>query len=192
MQFISYSVSTVYFLELSITKPRMSSLHPKRSICSNLSLIILLTFLSSCGHEQVRRVPESTAGSEAPATVARRSPGQQAASVAVRQIGVPYRYGGNSVSGFDCSGLAQYSYARAGKQIPRTTAQQWRHLEPVKRSNLVVGDLLFFRIAGEISHVGMYLGENRFVHAPSSGREVSIASLDSGFYKRAFVRGGRP
>jgi cell wall-associated NlpC family hydrolase len=112
--------------------------------------------------------------------------------VAVRQIGVPYRYGGSTVNGFDCSGLAQYAYAHAGKKIPRTTAQQWQRLSPIDRKHLAVGDLLFFRIDGKISHVGMYLGDDRFVHAPSSGREVSVASLNSAFYKRAFVRGGRP
>lgn len=112
--------------------------------------------------------------------------------MAVRQLGIPYRFGGTTVAGFDCSGLAQYAYARAGKRIPRTTAQQWQELAPVARNRLVAGDLLFFRIDGKISHVGLYLGENRFVHAPSSGRKVSIAELDSDFYKRAFVRGGRP
>jgi cell wall-associated NlpC family hydrolase len=55
-----------------------------------------------------------------------------------------------------------------------------------------VGDLLFFRIGGKVSHVGMYLGNRRFVHAPSTGREVSTASLDSDFYRRAFVRAARP
>jgi cell wall-associated NlpC family hydrolase len=110
----------------------------------------------------------------------------------VRQIGVPYRYGGSTVRGFDCSGLAQYAYAQVGKRIPRTTGEQWRKLSAVPKNKLQVGDLLFFKIDGSVSHVGLYLGKNRFVHAPSSGREVSIADLNSAFYRRAFIRGGRP
>ncbi|MDX1403634.1 MAG: C40 family peptidase [Woeseiaceae bacterium] len=120
------------------------------------------------------------------------SVGAQAAGIAARQVGVPYRYGGSTPSGFDCSGLAQYAYSKAGRRIPRTTGDQWRHLSPVPKSRLAVGDLLFFRIEGKISHVGLYLGHGRFVHAPKSGRTVSIEYLDSDFYRRAFVRGGRP
>ena len=151
--------------------------------------------LGACGHEQVRQLPDggTVARQSKPVAVAKqRPPGEQAAIVAVRQIGVPYRYGGSTVNGFDCSGLVQYAYARAGKHIPRTTADQWRQMSPVADESLKVGDLLFFRIDGRISHVGLYLGSRRFVHAPSSGREVTIAELDSGYYRKAFVRGGRP
>lgn len=63
---------------------------------------------------------------------------------------------------------------------------------PVSGTDLEIGDLLFFRIDGHVSHVGMYLGRYRFVHAPSSGRKVAIAELDSAYYRNTFVRGGRP
>jgi murein DD-endopeptidase len=112
--------------------------------------------------------------------------------IAVRQLGVPYRYGGNSTDGFDCSGLVHYAYSKAGKSVPRTTSGLWRKLTPVDRANLRVGDLLFFNIDGKVSHVGLYLGSRRFVHAPSSGRDVTIEELDSTYYRQAFVRGGRP
>ncbi len=118
--------------------------------------------------------------------------GRRAAGVAVDQVGAPYRYGGNTPGGFDCSGLVQYSYAIAGKQVPRTTGQLWNATYPVARSELQIGDLLFFNVDGKMSHVGMYVGEQRFVHAPSSGRRVSMASLDAPFYRKALVRGGRP
>ena len=122
----------------------------------------------------------------------RLSVGERAAVVAVRQLGVPYRYGGSTTGGFDCSGLVQYAYAQAGIAIPRTTRSQWRSLQPVAVQNLRVGDLLFFDIDGRVSHVGLYLGSRRFVHAPSTGREVTIEELDSGYYRKTFVRGGRP
>ncbi|MEX0976371.1 MAG: C40 family peptidase [Woeseia sp.] len=111
---------------------------------------------------------------------------------AVRQVGVPYRYGGNSAAGFDCSGLVQYAYASAGKKLPRTTSDLWRQTQPVAGHQLEVGDVLFFNIEGKVSHVGLYLGSGRFVHAPASGREVTIAELDSAYYRSAFIRGGRP
>jgi len=172
----------------------MSSL-PARFVRQFVTMLVWASLLGACGHEQVRQVPgnEKRSRPSQPAPVsARRSSGEQAAITAVRQVGVPYRYGGSTVKGFDCSGLVQFAYAKAGKSIPRTTADQWRQMSPVSGNRLQVGDLLFFRIDGQISHVGLYLGSRRFVHAPSSGREVTIAALDSDFYRKAFVRGGRP
>jgi len=65
-------------------------------------------------------------------------------------------------------------------------------LTPVSSSGLQVGDLLFFKIEGKISHVGLYIGGQRFVHAPSTGKQVSVAQLDSDYYRGAFVRAARP
>ena len=110
----------------------------------------------------------------------------------MQQVGVPYRYGGSSPAGFDCSGLVHYSYSRAGKPVPRTTAALWDALLPVASPDMRTGDLLFFRIDGKMSHVGLYLGGGRFVHAPSSGRSVVIEDLDDAYYRRALIRAGRP
>lgn len=136
------------------------------------------------------------AGCSSNATVAepakRLSVGERAAAVALDQVGVPYRYGGSNPSGFDCSGLVQYSYIKAGVRVPRTTRQLWSAADTVGRGDLQPGDLLFFNIEGKMSHVGMYLGGQRFVHAPQSGRTVSVASLESPFYKSALTRAGRP
>lgn len=118
--------------------------------------------------------------------------GDKAARVALGQVGTPYRYGGSSPAGFDCSGLIHYSYQQAGKSIPRTTAGQWAELAPVGSRDMRAGDLLFFSIEGKMSHVGLYLGNGKFVHAPSSGRTVEIERLDSAFYESAFLRAGRP
>ena len=114
-----------------------------------------------------------------------------AADVALSQAGRPYRYGGSSPSGFDCSGLVQFAYRQAGRSTPRTTGELYRATEAVSRGALKRGDLVFFEIDGKMAHVGIYLDNNRFVHAPRSGRSVSVESLDSGFYKSRFVRGGR-
>jgi cell wall-associated NlpC family hydrolase len=118
--------------------------------------------------------------------------GESAAAIALDQVGTPYRYGGTDPGGFDCSGLVQYSYSLAGKQLPRTTKALWTSTSAVDQHELRVGDVLFFSIEGKMSHVGLYLGQRRFVHAPASGRTVSVASLDSPYYRGAFLRGGRP
>lgn len=148
--------------------------------------LLALVLVAACGHEPVRRVAATNTAEP------RIGHGEQAALVAIGQVGVPYRYGGSTARGFDCSGLVQFAWANAGRRIPRTTGEQWRALTPVGGSSLQPGDILFFRIDGGISHVGMYVGDGRFVHAPATGRQVSIASLSSDFYRETFVRGGRP
>lgn len=160
--------------------------------CRTLALIGLLLALVGCGHEQVRRLPAGHENAAVSRPVARPPAGDLAAKYALSQIGVPYRYGGDSSNGFDCSGLVQYAWSRAGRSIPRTTTEQFRQLSSVHRKALRAGDLIFFRIDGTVSHVGLYLGGDRFVHAPSSGRTVTTASLDSDFYRERFVRGARP
>jgi cell wall-associated NlpC family hydrolase len=164
------------------------------SLVRNLIVAAVCAVTAACGgHDIYRRAPEPAVTTVPPApAVPPRSVGEQAAIIAVRQIGIPYRYGGSSRSGFDCSGLVQYAYSHAGKQIPRTTASQWRSLQAVDRDDLQTGDVLFFRIKGKVSHVGMYLGDGRFVHAPSTGREVTVAALDAPYYRKTFVRAGRP
>lgn len=162
---------------------------PARIIRILVLAIVVLGLASACSSAPVSTsVPGATTGQVA----LRTSLGEEAAAVAMDQLGVPYRYGGSSPSGFDCSGLVQYSYSRVGKRVPRTTGQLWSSTKVVGRHELRAGDLLFFNVEGKMSHVGLYLGEQRFVHAPSSGRTVSVASLDSPYYNSAFVRAGRP
>lgn len=162
---------------------------PARKIYSFTLTITLLGLISACSSQPMERAVDRTARIP---VVHSTSIGERAAAVALQQVGVPYRYGGSTTSGFDCSGLVQYSYRRAGKTVPRTTGQLWSSTSTVKRNELQAGDLLFFHIDGKMSHVGMYLGGQRFVHAPSTGRKVTVASLDSPFYSRALVRAGRP
>jgi len=159
-----------------------------------LSLAITVLGLAACGSNPPAPASESAtqAASRPVITSPHTTAGQRAAAIALDQVGVPYRYGGTTPGGFDCSGLVQYSYKRAGVAVPRTTGQLWSAMSPVGRHELRAGDLLFFKIEGKMSHVGLYLGEQRFVHAPQSGRKVSVESLNSPFYKAAFIRAGRP
>ena len=158
-------------------------------------LLSLMTALSACGSSPARTEasgPARTAHVPARAHASGPTLGERAASIALQQVGVPYRYGGRSPSGFDCSGLVQYSYQRAGHSLPRTTGQLWDSTARVNRADLRPGDLIFFSINGKMQHVGMYIGRDEFVHAPSSGRHVSVGSLSNSYYDRAFLRGGRP
>ena len=162
-------------------------------ILGNINVVVSIgCLLAACASNEPTPSRSGEVAARQQQPVKRRNVGEQAAVVAVRQLGVPYRYGGSTSKGFDCSGLVHYAYSKAGKSIPRTTAGQWRALQPVAANSLRVGDILFFNIEGKVSHVGLYLGSRRFVHAPSSGREVTIAELDSAYYRKVFVRGGRP
>ncbi len=109
------------------------------------------------------------------------------------QLGTSYKFGGDSPrEGFDCSGLVYYSYLKAGAALPRTAFGQFKYTRPVSRRNLKRGDLVFFRIyRNRISHVGIYLGNNRFIHAPSTGKAVAIASLDNPYWLKRYIRAGR-
>lgn len=113
------------------------------------------------------------------------------ASIAQEQIGVPYRFGGSTPSGFDCSGLVHYAYAGAGVDVPRTTSALWQASRTVALAEARPGDVLFFDIDGKPSHVGIYLGDGFFVHAPSSGKRVNTLRLDSSWYRDRLLRVGR-
>jgi cell wall-associated NlpC family hydrolase len=112
---------------------------------------------------------------------------QRAADYAQDMIGKPYRYGGNSPAGFDCSGLVQYSYSRAGLPIARTTRSQREAGISIGSQSLRAGDLIFFDQEGQkSSHVGIYIGDGRFVHAPSSGKQVRVDTLDTKYWKKHY------
>ena len=114
------------------------------------------------------------------------------ADVALAMIGVPYRYGGASPRGMDCSGLVYYAYHQAGMEVPRTVAELRRSSFSISPSHLRPGDLLFFRLNGlRVSHVGIYVGDGRFVHAPRTGKRVSIARLGNGYWKKRLAGTGR-
>lgn len=106
-------------------------------------------------------------------------------------VGTRYRYGGESPAGFDCSGLAYYAYQRAGLTIPRNSTAQQHAAKAIDLSKAAVGDLLFFNTSWNRHHVAIYLGDHRFVHAPSKGKKVSIDSLDDGYFKKRLTGVGR-
>ena len=106
--------------------------------------------------------------------------------------GVPYRYGGTTRTGVDCSGFVGVLYKEVyNKQIPRTTKELSSTAKTLPKSNLQEGDLVFFDIDGKKnSHVGVYLKDGDFVHA-STSKGVIVSSLENPYYQRSFARGGR-
>jgi peptidoglycan endopeptidase LytE len=104
--------------------------------------------------------------------------GERAVHVAEGYLGVPYRWGGESPSGFDCSGLVQYVFSRLGVMLPRTSYEQYNAGRHITRADLEPGDLVFFDGAG---HVGIYAGGGRFIHSPHTGTSVQFGTL-SGWY----------
>jgi cell wall-associated NlpC family hydrolase len=105
------------------------------------------------------------------------------------QMGIPYKFGGNSPSeGFDCSGLALYSHRINGISIPRQTSEQFKLGKHINRTELNSGDLLFFRTMGQsVSHVGIYMENDIFIHAPNSRKNVETETLDNPYYKKRYL-----
>ncbi|HFA6074760.1 C40 family peptidase [Neisseria gonorrhoeae] len=155
-----------------------------------------LTNLLSSREQILRQFAED----EQPVLPVNRAPARRAGNAdeligsAMGLLGIAYRYGGTSVStGFDCSGFMQHIFKRAmGINLPRTSAEQARMGTPVARSELQPGDMVFFRTLGgsRISHVGLYIGNNRFIHAPRTGKNIEITSLSHKYWsgKYAFAR----
>ena len=126
-----------------------------------------------------------TGGSGAAAPVGPAPPPTHSSVVAIaeRYLGVPYRWGGASPSGFDCSGLVMYVYGQVGVSLPHSSYSQYGMGSPVSRGDLQPGDLVFFDGLG---HVGIYVGGNSFIHAPHTGDVVKISSI-SGWYASTYV-----
>jgi cell wall-associated NlpC family hydrolase len=121
-----------------------------------------------------------------------RNRGEALAEFALRLRGTPYRFGGATPDGFDCSGLVFYAHRHLGLNVPRTSRDQAEQATSLKPRKLQRGDLVFFKIGSrKVNHVGIYIGKHRFVHAPGAGKPVTINSLDDEFYAEAFFSAGR-
>jgi cell wall-associated NlpC family hydrolase len=108
-------------------------------------------------------------------------------------VGVPYLWGGISPNtGFDCSGLSMTVYQLNGLDLPRSSKEQYETGTPIERNDLLKGDLVFFATSGKnkVAHVGIYLGDGRFIHAAGRGKNIRVDNLSKNFYKKTYL-GGR-
>jgi murein DD-endopeptidase len=119
--------------------------------------------------------------------------GDEVAVRAIAQVGKPYRYGGADLDGFDCSGLVFFIHRELGVTVPRTAAEQYAASQPVNVRSLEPGDLLFFRTSSRkrVTHVGIYAGGGRFIHAPQTGRDIELRDLSDQYYGPRLVGAGR-
>ncbi len=114
--------------------------------------------------------------------------GADVAAFAKKYIGTPYQYGGETPSGFDCSGFVKYVMEHFNYSMPRSSHDQYSYGTRVEKANLAVGDLVFFKYAGSsrIGHVGIYVGDGNFIHSPKPGQSVRITTLASGYFANCY------
>jgi cell wall-associated NlpC family hydrolase len=172
--------------------PPMRSTLPCRHRLAPALLAATLVVFAPAGMAQ-ERVDRSfgaaAASSVKDAAVSALNTAQVLTTTALDLIGIRYKWGGNTPeTGLDCSGLVRYVFQQVtGVTLPRTAKDMSRLGEQVAARDLKPGDLVFFNTRRfAFSHVGIYLGDNRFVHAPRSGREVEVATLDSSFWQKRF------
>ncbi|WP_425491545.1 C40 family peptidase [Cognatiluteimonas sedimenti] len=129
------------------------------------------------------------------ATASEPSTGGRIQSVlkrALALLGTPYRWGGTGTEGFDCSGLVGYVFrSTLGIELPRVSRDMAKSGEMVERAKLSPGDLVFFGRRGRVDHVGIYVGEGQFVHAPRTGRDVTVSRLDTGYWSGKYMEARR-
>jgi len=118
-----------------------------------------------------------------------REMGGIAARTAERFVGIPYRWGGNTVvDGMDCSGFVRAVFNLCGVNIPRTSGEQFQTGQGIDKADLRDGDLVFFGdSASRINHVGIYVGDGRFVHAPRRGDDIKVSRVDESYFEKRFV-----
>jgi cell wall-associated NlpC family hydrolase len=144
--------------------------------------MILPLWLAGCGSATIRDSGDwSSIGPERRAVLRN----------AVAQLGQPYRYGGSAPGqGFDCSGLVYYTHSRAALPVPRASTDLYRESKRKDADELTPGDLVFFRTRSTPSHVGIYLGNGQFLHAPYTGEAVRTESLLEGYWYERFIGAG--
>ena len=156
---------------------------PLAVILRPVAILMLLSLLQGCAS-----YPKPTPGPHQP------SVGQAVVRDALSMRGIPYRWGEETPErGFDCSGLVQYVYGRHGINLPRTAYLMAHALPELDSGMRQPGDLVFFNTTGKpYSHVGIYMGGGRFVHASSSKGQVTVSELDTPFWTRHFLGMRRP
>jgi len=169
--------------QLSLVDPQESTLHTgtwKPPTEAELAELARAPKATDTWHPAIDASPDASKATE--------SIKDRLLRVAQRMLAVPYRFGGTTLWGLDCSGFVQKAFAFLDLGLPRTAREQFREGAKVAKADLSPGDLVFFRTYAKYpSHVGIYLGDNRFVHASARDRKVTIESLDTPYYVKRYI-----
>jgi len=131
--------------------------------------------------EELKKIPESDEFAE-------KSIQEKLSLFAKKLLNIPYKFGGNSILGIDCSAYVKKVYGLLGMDLPRTAREQFNEGETIEKAELSIGDLVFFRTYASFpSHVGIYLGNNLFIHASSKGRKVKVDNLEAPYFVKRFI-----
>lgn len=166
-----------------------------KTILLAILFISLIQFLGACSQKfrsNSQSITPQAQKTHPDATISQDPARNLISTIAHSTIGTPYKWGGNSPQqGFDCSGLMSYVHKHAlGIKIPRTAAQQRDTSRTINYAQLQPGDMLFFKTGKRSNHVGIYVGNRQFVHAASGSKRVKIASMDSSYWHKRFVKFG--
>jgi peptidoglycan DL-endopeptidase CwlO len=154
-------------------------------MCRRLStLLVVLVLLLAFPAGAAAALDRSDDGTRlAPPVEMLPTTGEKAVGIALRYLGTPYSWAGASPAGFDCSGFVMYVYGKLGIGLPHSSSALWGEGRPVARRDLEAGDIVFFN---GLSHVGIYVGNGRFVHSPHSGDVVKISRFSDDWYGSTF------
>lgn len=164
-----------------------------RSSTHLIGCLLLIGMIAGCSHQPSRQSStQSTIASPTTQYLNQNKARQLVVEHSVAQLGKPYKASGNSPSeGFDCSGLVFYTHLNAGKMVPRRAEEQFTS---VKQSQKILpGDLVFFTTDSRgkrVDHVGIYIGQNTFIHAPGKGKPVSTAKITDDYWQKRLVGAG--
>ncbi|CAA6827035.1 MAG: Unknown protein [uncultured Thiotrichaceae bacterium] len=193
MEFKAHNVLKISGIRCALTIPSIKKITKMvKGSFSKISfsgVILMSSLLFGCS-TQTRNIDTNSTPHYTPQQSSHSPVRSTLVSNAYKNLGVPYRYGGTTSNGMDCSGLTQTVYKNSGISIPRTTAQQRDASRTIHISRLLPGDLIFFKTSAKSNHVGIYIGDRKFIHASTGSKRVKVDQMDKQYWRQRFVKFG--